>query len=175
MHRRDGTGGVRWPSPEAGRTGGGRRARRRTARRLLVLAMTVLAIGAAGCDQVSDAAGSLPGDIRSEAQRRAQEQVDDVRARVGDEVAQRVQDAVAEYGGSVDVDRVCELVADDRLTSAERGRLEVAVELADAVGLPPEVVGPAGELLTTTNGATDQVGEMVDACKSVGASLQEGS
>ncbi len=145
------------------------------ARRATVLAVAVLTIGAGGCDQVSDAAGRLPAEVRSEAQRRAQEQVDEVRDRVGDEVAERVQSAVREYGGSIDADRVCELVADDRLTSAERGRLEVAVELAEALGLPPEVVGPAGDLLTTTNGATDQVGDLVEGCKSVGASLEEGS
>lgn len=144
-------------------------------RRVTVVTVAVLSIGAAACDQVSDAAGSLPAELRSEAQRRAQEQVNEVRDRVGDEVADRVQSAVREYGGSIDVDSVCELVADDRLTGAERGRLQVAVELAEALGLPPEVVGPAGDLLTTTSGATDQVGDMVDGCKTVGASLQEGS
>lgn len=150
------------------RRAGGPRA---TGRRTLVATAAVVAVVATGCDAVEDAAGDLSGAAASEAQR----QVDRVRDRVGDEVAARVQDAVVQYGGTIDVDRVCELVGDDRLTNSERGRLEVAVELADALGLPSDIVGPAGDLLDTTSGATDRVEGLVEACKAAGASFQDGS
>lgn len=150
----------------------GHRPRRpRHLRRAAIAGMVGLALLAAGCDVVEGAAGDLSGAAASEAQR----QVDRVRDRVGDEVAARVQDAIAEYGGTIDVDRVCELVGDDRLTSSERGRLEVAVELADALGLPSDIVGPAGDLLDTTSGATNRVEGLVEACRAAGASLQDGS
>jgi hypothetical protein len=161
--------------PGAGGTTRRRRGRRWRARHALVAATAVLALVGTGCDAVGDAVGDAAGELSGAAASEAQRQVDRVRDRVGDEVAERVQDAVVQYGGTIDVDRVCELVGDDRLTNSERGRLEVAVELADALGLPADVVGPAGELLDTTSGATDRVGDLVEACKAAGASMQDGS
>lgn len=159
------------------RRGTTRRAARRRRRptpsragRAIVVAAT-LAMVVTGCDAVEQAAGGLSDQAASEAQR----QVDRVRDRVGEEAAERLRVAVEEYGGNIDVDRVCELVGDDRLTNSERGRLEVAVELADALGLPADVIGPARQLLESTTGATTQVEGLVEACRQAGASLQDGS
>lgn len=152
----------------------GRTSRRATGRplaqRTMVL-VAVLALVVTGCAAVEEAAGGLSGQAASEAQR----QVDRVRDRVGEQAADRVRTAVEEFGGNIDVDRVCELVGDDRLTSSERGRLEVAVELADALGLPADVIGPARQVLESTTGATNQVEGLVEACRHAGASLQDGS
>lgn len=107
----------------------------------------------------------------------AQQVTDDLRERAGSEVEQAVQDqvdqALERFGGSVDVERICELVADDRLTGAERGRLEVAVEVGEALGLPPEVTSAGKQVLEASDGATDRVGDLSDACAEAGASTGE--
>lgn len=118
----------------------------------------LVVIALAGCDTVGE---------------QAQQVTDDLREQAGSELDQAVQDqvdqALERFGGTVDVDRVCALIADDRLTGAERGRLEVAVEVGEALGLPEQVTSAGRQVLDTTDGATDRVDDLADACLEVGA------
>lgn len=136
-------------------TSGRRRSWRRTSLAIgLVVAM-------AGCGGLQDQTRDLAADSRSEAI-----------GRVGDAVVPRLEQAREQFGGRVDVNRVCALVADDRLTGAERGRLEVAVELGEALGLPADLTTAGRTVLDATDGATDRVDGLVEACRTAGADLQ---
>lgn len=125
---------------------------------LAVAAMLVLA----GC---GGDLGSRTRDVASEVRSQAEGRLDEA-------VQDRIDEARERFGGAVDVDRVCALVADDRLTASERGRLEVAVELGEALGLPADVTSAARTVLDVTEGATTQVGDLSAACAEAGARLE---
>ena len=132
--------------------------RRRPSRLLGLVTLATAVAALAGCGAVGDQVDQLSEDVRtraaSELDRAVQDQVDR---------------ALEQFGGSVDVDRLCELVADDRLTAGERGRLEVAVEVGEALGLPESVTSAGRQVLDTTDGATDRVGDLATACAEAGA------
>jgi hypothetical protein len=126
------------------------------------LAATLLAVvPLAGCAGLEDATRDVAGEVRSQAEGRVDEAMQD-----------RLADVRERFGGAVDVDRVCALVADDRLSAGERGRLEVAVELGEALGLPAEVTTAARTVLDATDGATTRVDDLSRACAEVGARLE---
>lgn len=122
-----------------------------------------LAATLAGCADVEESARGL-----------ASEAVADGREQLEAAVRARVEEAATRFGGAVDVDRLCELVADGRLTASERGRLSLAVDVADALGLPEGVVTAATQLLERTDGATTRVDDLAAACREAGASLTDG-
>ena len=139
----------------------------RPARGVLRLGLPTLALALSGllvaCGAVEESARGLASEARAE----GREQLDEA-------VRQRVDEAVERFGGSVDVDRLCELVADDRLTASERGRLSLAVDVAEALGLPADVVAAAEQVLASTDGATTRVEDLSAACREAGANLGGG-
>lgn len=122
-----------------------------------VLAVVVAVAGAACGDDLQARTQDLADQVQSEA-----------RERIDDEVQAAIDQARERFGGAVDVDRVCELVADQRLTAPERGRLEVAVELGEALGLPPDLTTAGRTVLRTTDGATGQVEQLTETCQTLG-------
>ncbi len=126
----------------------------------VALALVVVAIG--GCGQLGDGTQDLPTS-RAEAE-----------GRVGDAVIGRLDQAREAFGGEIDVDQVCSLVADDRLTWSERDRLEAAVQLGDTLGLPSAVTDAGSSILDATDGATDRVGDLRAACAEAGADMSAG-
>ncbi len=126
--------------------------------RAAVVGIGLAAVSLAGCEAVGDQARQVSDDVRS----RAASELDQA-------VRDQVDRALEQFGGSVDVDRLCELVADDRLTSGERGRLEVAVEVGEALGLPADVTEAGRRVLDTTDGATERVDDLAMACAELGA------
>lgn len=127
------------------------------ARRGLVV---VLLVALSACAQVDEATQDLPVS-RSEAQER-----------VGDAVLGRLDQAREAFGAEVvDVERVCALVEDDRLSDGERDRLELAVEVAESLGLPADVTVAARTVLDASDGATDRVGDLLAACRDAGVEL----
>lgn len=124
----------------------------------------VLAVGLAGCSSdLEGATRDLADQVESEA-----------RARVDDVVEGQLDELRTQFGGAVDVERVCALVGDERLTNPERGRLELAVELGEALGLPDDLTTAGRTVLTTSDGATTQVEELSQACARLGADVGSG-
>lgn len=116
----------------------------------------LVVVALAGCDILGDRTGQLADEVTS----RGASELDQA-------VRDRVDAALERFGGSVDVQRVCELVADDRLTEAEREPLEAAIAVGDELGLPAAVIEAGRRVLDATDGATDRVAALVDACGDV--------
>lgn len=129
---------------------------------VVALATLVVAVALAGCG----------GDLETRTREAADEVRSQAEGRVDDALRERLDEARERFGGAVDVDRVCELVADERLTAGERGRLEVAVELGEALGLPSEVTTAGRRILDVTDGATGRVEDLSAACAEVGARVE---
>lgn len=124
------------------------------------MALVIAAIVLAGCGDLESRTREAASDVRSQAE-----------GRIDEAMQERLDDARERFGGAVDVDRVCGLVADDRLTGPERDRLAVAVELGEAFGLPTELVTAGRAVLSATDGETGQVGALRDTCAGLGADL----
>lgn len=139
--------------------------RRPAATRRPVLVVLPAAVALAGCG----------GDLETRTRDAASEVRSQAEGRIDEALQARLDDARERFGGTVDVDRVCELVADDRLTASERGRLGVAVELGEAFGLPADVTTAARTVLEATDGATTRVEDLSAACADVGARITDTS
>lgn len=124
------------------------------------LLAAVAGVALASCGDVESRTREVASDVRSQAE-----------GRIDEAMQERLDDARDRFGGAVDVDRVCDLVADDRLTGPERDRLVVAVELGETLGLPSELVTGGRAVLSATDGETGQVGALRDACDGLGADL----
>ncbi len=120
--------------------------------------VAVAAVLLAGCGDLESRTREAASDVRSQAE-----------GRVDEAMQERLDDARERFGGAVDADRVCGLVADDRLTGPERDRLVVAVELGQTLGLPSELLTAGRAVLSATDDEAGQVGALRDACADLGA------
>lgn len=109
------------------------------------------------------------GDLETRTRNAASEVRSQAGGRIDEVKQERLDDVRERFGGAVDVDRVCDLVADERLTGPERDRLAMAVELGDALGLPSDLADAGRAVLAATDGETGQVGALRDACEDLGA------
>lgn len=120
----------------------------------------------AGCAQVEDQVSDLADQARSA----AAERVASAREQVEGDARQRLDEAIEQWGGDVDVDAVCEMVRDRRLTDNERRSLEFVRDHGLKVGLPFPLVQAAEAVMRLNDNATDeQVNTMIEACREVGA------
>jgi hypothetical protein len=124
-----------------------------------------------GCGtNVADVAASEAARLRERAESEAAERVGQARERLEGEARERFDDAVREWGGDVDVDAICDMVRDRRLTPAERRTLELVVSNGLQFGVPLPLVQAAEVVVQLNDNATDeQVATMIRACREVGA------
>lgn len=135
-------------------------------RRWLTVVIAVVVAGLVGCAQVEDQVGDLTDQARSE----AAERVASARDQVEGEARARLDEALGQWGGDVDVNAVCEMVRDRRLSDNERRSLEFVRDHGLKVGLPFPLVRAAEAVVQLNDDATDeQVNTMIEACMELGA------